>query len=66
MQIRSQILGMHRCLSCDGILTDSGGGCFSCGKRVAKRSESAGNGMSVVVPLAVIALLALAAWIPLS
>ena len=45
---------MNRCRSCNGILTHSERICFSCGEKVAKPSESAGNGMSILLPLAIV------------
>jgi len=53
---------MNRCRSCNGILTNSERICFSCGETVAKPSESAGNGMSVLVPLAIVISIGLAVY----
>jgi len=53
---------MTRCTSCNGILTESERVCYSCGEPVAERSESAGNGMSLCIALALVVSHGLAAY----
>ena len=53
---------MTRCMSCDGILAKNETACYSCGEPVPGRFRSGKKGLSLLLPLALIATIAVAAY----